>query len=657
MIRTGRTPEQVVITPRDGGKTDKPLDENLSAIKGRAPLPGNKVSGGQSPLDPNGSAHLGSVTGRAPLAPLSGKSAAIYGGLGEDLSARLDARLASASKAERKAIQEVLHFSYRDTGATSKEDRVAVRTAVAGYLAHGGGIEGAKLMRDAATDMSDKARKNLISAFAKQGDRHGAEIVSEHVLFARPAPEKFGTTETATERFQRFKPALLDFPPAPDKAGQAAFANEKVGMGYDSKGKLEVRSVAISMSDPSVPHANERLSQAKINEVRTVFDGIGDGNYSTQGVPLDFMRFFREENDKRGLHGQAPLGLTEAFARYQPNGAQITDSFNGCGDCMCHAERIVAELKSRGIEAQIVGHFSENLIQMTDPSRLPGSRGQTPEYTIPGQATATENVTHLDVIVPYTNQDGEARVILISPGVGTRAEDAYQDYAFSEIVTGPSSYKKVDPNTGRYDAALAQKAQFAGRHNLKLLMTPIDGARDQAKQVGIDLLAGKIYLNRNAADQYRAGHGEIRPGQEQGAISIDFKAVFSDPSGATTLRTWDDTTGAYKDVPTNKLTALLVMATAIKNEFGQPDHFVDDLLTLAENHESYRNELLAPPLIAMFDATAARNAAIQAKPGDDSPDLATWKTHFESAAECIADGDGETARKHYQIAASLGRQG
>ena len=263
-------------------------------------------------------------------------------------------------------------------------------------------------------------------------------------------------------------------------------------------------------------------------------------------------------------------------------------------------------------------------------------------------------MTHLDVLVPYTNQQGEERVILISPGIGLTAPDAYQDLPMSDLTSDAAiCYKRVDPQTGDYDASKAQKVSFAGRHNLQLVTTPIDGDPTQKKIVGLDLLAGKLYLNRLASDQYRGAHSEIKRGQEQGAVSVDFKAAMADPNGATTIKTWDAATGAYIDMPTTKLEAFLAIATAIKNEFGQPDRFVDDLLVLAANHETYRKEMISPALTAMHDVGGTRAAAIQAKPADDLPKLATWQAHFDGAAECISKGDAETARKHYQVAAIL----
>ena len=69
----------------------------------------------------------------------------------------------------------------------------------------------------------------------------------------------------------------------------------------------------------------------------------------------------------RAANGEAPLSLAEARQRYQPDGNAITDRFNGRGNCMGHAEKIVAELAKIGVTAHIVGHYTANLIDMNDP--------------------------------------------------------------------------------------------------------------------------------------------------------------------------------------------------------------------------------------------------------------------------------------------------
>ena len=140
-------------------------------------------------------------------------------------------------------------------------------------------------------------------------------------------------------------------------------------MGYDAGGRLQVRTATTAMVGAAIPDGNRDLTPTKLADIRDAFDTVGIGNYSTMGTPLDFMRSFGKENDRRADNGLPPLSMREAFESYRPNGSDITDGFNGSGNCMGHAERIVTELAARGIEAKIVGHFTDHLIQMPDPAK------------------------------------------------------------------------------------------------------------------------------------------------------------------------------------------------------------------------------------------------------------------------------------------------
>ena len=119
--------------------------EGLDAIRGQGTLPGGTAAANRTgAADAGGVAHLHTINGKAPLATVSGKSDAIYAALGDDLSAKLDARLAGASKAERKDMEKLLHFAWNGRGDKTSAERLTARTAVAAYLAEGGGVGGAK---------------------------------------------------------------------------------------------------------------------------------------------------------------------------------------------------------------------------------------------------------------------------------------------------------------------------------------------------------------------------------------------------------------------------------------------------------------------------------------------------------------------------------
>ena len=61
-------------------------------------------------------------------------------------------------------------------------------------------------------------------------------------------------------------------------------------------------------------------------------------------------------------------------------------------------------------------------------------------------------------------------------------------------------------------------------------------------------------------------------------MSFNFKDAIANPTAPVTVKAWNAQTNAYEDRQTTKLAAFLAFATAIKDQFGQPDDFVDDLL-------------------------------------------------------------------------------
>ena len=318
--------------------------EGLDAIRGQGTLPGGTAAANRTgAADAGGVAHLHTINGKAPLATVSGKSDAIYAALGDDLSAKLDARLAGASKAERKDMEKLLHFAWNGRGDTTSAERLTARTAVAAYLAEGGGVGGARLMRDRMLELSTNDASRVISNL-KDDEGHAIDRLAKPPLFNPKAQD-------APEVFQRTAAILLDFAAVPAEAGKTVIANDRVALARDQNGQLQIRNMAMGLTRVGVPDGNTGFSAQKLQDVRDVFDQVASKPYSTQGIVLDFMRFFRETNQARAANGEAPLSLAEARQRYQPDGNAITDRFNGRGNCMGHAEKIVAELAKIGVTA------------------------------------------------------------------------------------------------------------------------------------------------------------------------------------------------------------------------------------------------------------------------------------------------------------------
>src|SRR4051794_9334363 len=220
--------------------------EGLDAIRGQGTLPGGTAAANRTGAADV--AHLHTINGKAPLATVSGKSDAIYAALGDDLSAKLDARLAGASKAERKDMEKLLHFAWNGRGDTTSAERLTARTAVAAYLAEGGGVAGTRVMRDRMLELSTNDASRVISNL-KDDEEHAINRLAKPPLFNPKAQD-------APEVFQRTAAILLDFPAVPAEAGKTAIANDRVALARDQNGQLQIRNMAMGFTRVGVPDGN-----------------------------------------------------------------------------------------------------------------------------------------------------------------------------------------------------------------------------------------------------------------------------------------------------------------------------------------------------------------------------------------------------------------
>lgn len=652
--KVGDAPIQPTRTEVKAPDTRVADGSGLSSIRAQVPASGARPAPGTgSPAAPGGVAQLQQIAAAPKLAKLTDKSEAIAQRLGPELCAKLEARLADASWSDRRAMDRLLHFSRLGLGTTDAEKRLEVRVGIAAYLAEGGGIKEGKAIRERLLECSSVDSRAMVDRLKAQNGHPVACIADTILTDHGNGSERSRNRELTPEQFERALPALLSFPVHPSEAGENVVIAKGLTLMRDEEGKLQPRYLSLGRTNVDVPPSNTNLDAGKLQQIRAVFERVASGSYGMHGAPLDFMRFFRESNAVREWRGERALTMAEALERYRPDGAAITDRYNGTGNCMGHAEKMVAELGKIGIEAKVVGSFSPHLIKMPDP-RLPDSTGEN--IFIPGERGRTGGATHMDVVIPYTNQEGEARAVVIGAGMGTSDFTLFNDVPAAELRRGePGHLNIVDRGADRIDAAAAQKVSLSYQHSMQLANTSPDARPTEKRLFGIDLLAGKLYLNRAASSEYRAQQGPLAPGQQDGAITFDFKGAMADPRGPTTIKLWNEDTGAYEDTTVNKLTALLVFTAAVKEQFRQPDDFVDDIMTLAANYDAYKGTVLNPALAAQSDTKADRAAALAAKPTDTGPTALAWQSHFKAAGEAILAGDAATAAVEYRAAVAITR--
>lgn len=386
-------------------------------------------------------------------------------------------------------------------------------------------------------------------------------------------------------RWDQLRPILLAFPVDLDRAGECVYGRPGLTLERDDQGALQVRSASVRFTGVPIPDDNEPLAPQSIQAIEDLFTQLAPTRYGRHGVPLDFMRYFRTTNQQRHQDEQPPLTLEQALALYQPNGAQLVEHY-GRGDCMSLAEKMVADLAllHPPVRALLSGTLNPGLTRQ----RLPDGGIHDPRDV----GVKAHGVTHTNVLVPYTTQDGEERIKVITPGMGLtdRQGQRYcQDMTLEEYLLGQKDLNLtrqdvLGPEGASVNMVQTQKDQLGFLSNIQITNNNFGDGRNVC---GIDLLAGKIYLNGAASNAFRGP----REDPQQQSVSIDFRDVLAHPDDEVVHQVWDgdlnDGQGGWVQAESTRLDLLVATLTAIGEEFEQPQGFVQNLLTLMANRDGY----------------------------------------------------------------------
>jgi len=507
---------------------------------------------------------------------LSDKAQAITAAIGQSSANALDQRITGAAPEDKALIQELLHYSHKQTKGSDKQERASRRALMGSVLSGGLDLDAAVELRKVIDTVPAKDLTALLQDLGKPGT-FPPGVLAVHLLKAqRPDADK---------RYAALKSTLLGFPADPGRAGRNESTAGGVTIGRDDQGKLKIVNQALSLLPFQVPDANKNLTTQKIQQLKGIFDTVADTNYSRQGVPLEVLNTMRTQNRQR-RKSKSKMTLKEAMEQTDISGLDIAQKY-GSGDCLVLGDKLVRRFQEAGIDAKLVGYNNSGLTRQ----RCGNGEVKDPKNS----GLLTDGITHTDIVVPYTDATGKERVLAITPGMG--AEDKwFKDYSREEFYNAqPPAVTPGDRVIGAdgadIDTSKVQKDQLKFLTNVQLTNNkPTDPAH--SKQVcGIDIMAGKIYLNGEGSKVFDGPRAS-----EEGAVSLDLKAMLTNPREEVTMKVWNAQSNGYEDRQMPKSDALVATLMAIGKQFGQPNDFADNILTLAENLDEWRSDVIAPEI-------------------------------------------------------------
>jgi len=607
------------------------------------------------------------------LNQLSGKGEAIGQRLTEDNIRSLDDTLFHATKEERESIEALLHFSYRETGDSTPEGRLQIRTILAKGLSEGAqlaelrilrrelvanpeilsGLDGALSKGVSFTELNslrtllESQPPGTVRAIARDLSKPDIPVggaISRNLLDLH-APD-------AREKFNNLRPLLTLGPAVPGQANQGVYADDNIALRRDANGSLEIANVDVAFTELQAPAANQNLSAQQVADIKNVFKEIAATPYSHQPVILDFMEHFQREKS-----ADSTVTMGRALETYVPDGAASMEKY-GRGDCICQAEAIVNRLNEMGIDARVGGM---NNVALTR---------QKPFGVQPGDVGAhTGNVTHTEVLIPYTDTDGTPRILGLTTGGGPQEKwIADNELTTGGIIRGlehrfqrdngqPRTGQvrlRVAPDGGTLDTASIQKAQLGFRSVISLVNTdPTVTAPTQKEHSNVNMLRGVITLSTRLTGIIGQNYtfGNSLEG-DHGQLEFDYRDALANPDELVDIVQ----EGPYGPIPTQltKLNTLSMFVRAIQRESDLPNDFFNNTMLLLTNEAAYRDEIFLGDVEQLSQwVMPGKKQAEAHRPPEGDPRLPEWQQLVADAERAVGAGNFVEATQKYESAANV----
>lgn len=401
-------------------------------------------------------------------------------------------------------------------------------------------------------------------------------------------------TAAPTQTLTRLKQALAHVQPNISRAGQVEGSGGGVTVGRDGEGKMVILNQALSFTGVPIAETNKKMSPEVIAQVKQTFTQTVDANYSRHGVALDFMSYVRAKQQEAREADLPPPPLSLLMKTFDAADSDRATKYKG-GDCMVLAENLAQRLRDQGLDARVAGYLNSELTtqRVGQDQKFPSDAG-----------VVSCGMTHADVIVPYTTLTDEQRVLVLIPGMGPndryQADLSLEDYLKpphqrqaieAQMVQQSAQSHMVGPDGGPLDISRMEKEQLHFLTNIQI--TDSRPATGDKKLCGIDIMAGKIYLNGKASKDFQG----LRP--KEGSVSLDIKALLAKADELVSMKLPNPDTDTLETVEVTGAEALAIALEGIAQQFDQPEDFVANILTLAENLDAYQSEIVSPDISAL----------------------------------------------------------
>ena len=400
-------------------------------------------------------------------------------------------------------------------------------------------------------------------------------------------------------------------------------------LSYDLHGRVQVHLLDLAVGgspyslQPAGPQA--RLTAADLATIGRMREALESGHtYSTLARSLLLARAVRQAR----AQASEPTSFAGVLAHLQAPGAQVLAAYGG-GSCMHMAEVLAAQIGRRfGLAAYVATEHIAAGAAIERP-RLAAWGTEHSQQVL----AAVDGHSHTNVVVPYFDEAGEAKVLRVTTGVGPTA------IAQKERKVAPlrvwsaaerAAAEAADPNL--------PPERLIG-HPQRLMATAMPSSAklhirrwDNGMTLGLDVLRRTLYINRAAL----AAAGPV-------VDQIDLRHP-----------------GARADLP-----AFIEVVGCL---FGLPEPAREDLAFLLDNLDDYAREVLAGPGEALSASIAARDTAVDVREPQAllvhsgllrswsaaelwSAEVATGEAAIRAAADAVNAGLGPLALEHYVRAA------
>ena len=555
-----RVSSKTILQTGDSGGVDaKSTPENLKGSKG---VQTGGTTGGTVPQDDPQVPPKGQGVPKdthALTSKITGKRDQILDNLPGPLNQALHDRI-SGGEVSAKDLKKLLHFSHFSTKDTTPETRVEIRTILAQAVASGMSLDEAAALKSALRTASPEHLKTLREGITS------ADTLAEGLCKAiKTEVRKKLNGSDAPGLTALCKTVLSHLPADPGKAGERMHVSTYATISHDAKGQPHLE-YACARCLPVTP-LNHNVTANDINAIRQIYDEVCSTKYSRMNPHLQLMEAFREAK-----RDDPSVTLSEVFDSFHFDGNTAVKQGDR-GDCLSLTARLMEKLGELGINARIIGQYSENLtMQMV--ARNPVEVGDRDQQT--------GGLTHSDIMIPYRTDSGEDRVLLIEPGLGA-TDDHFFDKSATEFLSAFGRSKKGSGDGGNVDLAKVNREAMGYLTNLQMKNTDETTPDTDRHMFGVDLIGGTVYLNGNSSKAYEG----VRLA-EGGAVSFNYRDIMANPDATVDMKL-PNGSGGFDTVTMTKLEALTMFLEAVATDYGQPEGFVENMLTLFQHEADFKD--------------------------------------------------------------------